>query len=118
MVYPHRAAVAGRIFFCIFVMSSFSKVQRKIKRDDNSNSMYEQQIEKLTDMPKVTHLSGQLSLDLTFSLVDSLTALGNGQGRVNEGVLFSQDFSVGDSNCSFYLALSIHTTLNKFHSLK
>ena len=69
-------------------------------------------------MPKVTHLSGQLSLDLTFSLVDSLTALGNGRGRVNEGVLFSQDFSVGDSNCSLYLALSIHTTLNKFPSFK
>jgi len=47
-----------------------------------------EQIEKLTDMPKVTHLSSQLSLDSTFSLVDSLTALGNGQGRMNEGVLF------------------------------
>lgn len=48
-------------------------------------------------MPKVTHLSSQLS------------ALENGQGRMNEGP-FSQDFSVGDSQqLLLYLAGTFHS---------
>lgn len=65
--------IMGKLTYAIEAIKGLHGKNSMVRAPMVRTCLIMQQIEKLTDMPKVTHLSSQLS------------ALENGQGRMNEG---------------------------------